>query len=139
MTVTPGSDLLDTAETRATGHVDFTKFGLHVWTESNTSTDKAAGYVAVDYPLTEVGDPSLEWLYNEPLHLMKPGLQIVIDKDNDGDYRRHPRRRAVGLRRRLVERLRRSHRLRAELPVRLRQHQLRHPRRVADRRTQRPR
>lgn len=86
VTVTPGSNLLDVSQTRATGHIDFTKFGLHVWTEGATSTDKAAGYIAVDYPLSEVGEPSLEWLYNEPLHLMKPGLQIMIDKEADGDY-----------------------------------------------------
>lgn len=84
VTVTPGSGLLNTSETRATGHVDYTKFGLHVWTEGATSTDKAAGYVAVDYPLTDVGSPSFEWLYNDLAHTMEPGMQIVIDKDNDG-------------------------------------------------------
>lgn len=102
VTVTPESGLLNTSDTRANGHVEFTKFGLRVFTDGNTDdvdadnngsgdhypgwADKAAGYIAVDYPLTEVGHPALEWLYNEPLHLMKPGLQIVIDKDDDGDY-----------------------------------------------------
>lgn len=86
VTVTPGSELLNTADTRSTGHVEYTKFGLHVWTEGATSTDKAAGYVAVDYPLSEVGSPSIEWLYNEPLQLMKPGMQIVLDKDGDGNF-----------------------------------------------------
>ena len=40
---------VDVSQTRATGHNDFRPTsGVRVWTEGNTSTDKAAGYFEVD-------------------------------------------------------------------------------------------
>ena len=67
---------VDLSETRATGHVDFLRDGLHVWTESNTSTDKAAGYFAIDseFP-TSAG---LTWIGSTPA----PGAQLMFDADN---------------------------------------------------------
>ena len=64
------------SETRATGHVEFMRDGLHVWTESNTSTDKAAGYFAIDaeFP-TSAG---LTWIGTTPA----PGAQLIFDADN---------------------------------------------------------
>jgi hypothetical protein len=83
--------------TRATGHVDFLKDGLHVWTEGSTNTgprtdggagtwntDKAAEYFPVSGPLPTSG--SLEWFGTTPA----PGAQIVFDVDgitnNGNDY-----------------------------------------------------
>ncbi len=75
---------VDLSETRATGHVDFLRDGLHVWTEGATSTDKAAGYFAIDseFP-TSAG---LTWMGPAPA----PGAQLIFDadniKDNGNDY-----------------------------------------------------
>ena len=44
--ITPAQ--LNTSETRATGHNDFVPDGVRVYTEGTTSTDKAAGYFAVE-------------------------------------------------------------------------------------------
>ena len=40
------------SQTRSTGHYDFLKEGVRLWTESNTTTDKVAEYFAVDKPLS---------------------------------------------------------------------------------------
>ncbi|MBH0022630.1 cell wall-binding repeat-containing protein [Salinibacterium sp. SWN248] len=69
------------ADTRATGHNDFTAAGLHVWTEGAISSDKAAAYKSVDIALTDVGIPAL--------HLgattgTQPSLQLITDFNNDG-------------------------------------------------------
>jgi hypothetical protein len=78
VTVRPGGFLSALSDTRATGHVEFLKDGLHVWTEGNTSTDKAAEYVGVPtqgIPATA----SLNWIGTQP----QPGSQIVFDVDSD--------------------------------------------------------
>ncbi|PWN01096.1 hypothetical protein DJ010_19785 [Nocardioides silvaticus] len=72
---------VNTDATRATGHNDFQTDGVRVWTESNTSTDKAAAYFDVHLALAEVGTPSLEWAGTGP----EPGLQLTTDFDGDGD------------------------------------------------------
>lgn len=75
---------VDTRETRATGHNDFRPTsGVRVWTEGATSTDKAAGYFAVDLPLRGVGEPDLAWRSNGA-NSVRPGLQLVVDIDGDG-------------------------------------------------------
>lgn len=83
-TVTLRAADLDLSQTRATGHVEFLKSGLHVWTESNTSTDKAAGYFAVTGPLPDAA--ALDWFGTDP----QPGSQLVFDADgtsgNGNDY-----------------------------------------------------
>ena len=90
VTITPSSELLNTSETRTTGHVDFLEHSLHVWTEGTASTDKAAGYFAVDKPLADVGEPSMDWNFNNTSLLAVPGKQIVFDVDdiagNGNDY-----------------------------------------------------
>ncbi len=55
------SNLVDQRETRATGHNVFGADGVHVYTEGNGSTDKAAGYFDVNTPLADVGEPSMDW------------------------------------------------------------------------------
>lgn len=83
-TVTLRAADLDLSQTRATGHVEFLKSGLHVWTESNTSTDKAAGYFAVTGALPDAA--ALDWFGTDP----QPGSQLVFDADgtsgNGNDY-----------------------------------------------------
>jgi hypothetical protein len=90
VTITEGSGLLDKSETRATGHVDFMANSLHVWTEGATSTDKAAAYFPVEMPLPDVGEPTMEWRFNNPALTAIPGKQIVFDADdvsgNGNDY-----------------------------------------------------
>jgi hypothetical protein len=62
-------------ETRATGHNEYVKGGIHVFTESNASTDKAAGYHALNTTISGLGKPSIE--FGATLGV-KPGLQIVL-------------------------------------------------------------
>jgi hypothetical protein len=76
--VRDGDFVQQLSDTRATGHVDFLKEGLHVWTEGATSTDKAAEYFAV--PLQGIpGSASLTWYGTSP----QPGSQLVFDTDGD--------------------------------------------------------
>ena len=86
---------LNTSETRSTGHVEFLRNGLHVWTEgsSNTgpngtggtwNTDKAAGYFALSGGIPT--SASMAWVGSES----EPGKQLVFDADgitgNGNDY-----------------------------------------------------
>ena len=91
VTITPSSELLNTTETRATGHVDFEEHSLHVWTEGATSTDKAAAYFDLNLPLAEVGEPEMDWRFTDPALPAIPGKQIVFDTngilgDGIGDW-----------------------------------------------------
>lgn len=69
-------------DTRATGHYAVQGTGLRVWTESNTSTDKVAEYVATSTPLATAGEPTLEVTNNSGS--IQPGFQLVIDFDGNG-------------------------------------------------------
>jgi len=73
---------VNTDATRATGHNDFLADGVHVYTEGNTSTDKAAGYFDLHRPLADVGEPTLDWDGTLPA---VPGTQLTTDFDGDGD------------------------------------------------------
>lgn len=76
--IRPGDFVTALSDTRATGHVDFLKEGLHVWTEGSTTTDKAAEY----FPVPTQGLPSsasLTWWGTTP----QPGSQLVFDLDGD--------------------------------------------------------
>lgn len=76
---------VDLSETRATGHNDFRPTsGVRVWTESNTSTDKAAGYFEVNEPFHKIGEPSMEWRPNGA-NTHRPGMQLKVDIDGDGE------------------------------------------------------
>ncbi len=70
------------SDTRATGHYEVVGTGLRVWTESNTSTDKVAEYVATATPLATTGEPALEFTNTTGGGL--PGFQQVVDFDGDG-------------------------------------------------------
>jgi hypothetical protein len=74
----------DLSQTRSQGHNELVAGGLHVWTESNTSEDKAAGYSATDFALQDAGAPSIEFSGTPGGGL--PSLQLGVDKDNDGDW-----------------------------------------------------
>ncbi len=80
--ITPAQ--LNTSETRATGHNDFNADGVRVWTEGTTSTDKAAGYFAVDQDLATAGEPSMDSVRNNVTTTLKPGMQLVTDFDGNG-------------------------------------------------------
>jgi hypothetical protein len=71
------------SQTRAQGHNEFTAGGLHIWTESNTSLDKAAGYRAINIPLADVGVVGIEFADG---FVGRPGLQLGFDKDGDGGF-----------------------------------------------------
>src|SRR6478735_2666264 len=71
----------DLSETRAQGHNELVAGGLHVWTDSNTSLSKAAGYYATDFALQDAGTPSIEFA---SFTGTRPGLQLGVDKDADG-------------------------------------------------------
>jgi hypothetical protein len=70
------------SHTRATGHYAVDGTSLHVWTESNTSTDKVAEYVDTSIPLASAGEPSLDLTTNGGT--IPPGMQLVVDFDNNG-------------------------------------------------------
>jgi hypothetical protein len=82
--VTTNLSSWDLSQTRTQGHNELVAGGLHVWTVSNTSEDKAAGYYATDFALQDAGAPSIEFAGTPTGGL--PGLQLGVDKDNDGDW-----------------------------------------------------
>jgi hypothetical protein len=72
-------------DTRTAGHVEFLKYGLHVWTDDASGQAKAAEYFAV--PTQGLpSSASLTWYGTSPA----PGSQIVFDVDanraNDNTY-----------------------------------------------------
>ena len=78
---------VNTDDTRATGHNEFLAAGgVHVYTEGNTSTDKAAAYFRVDQALATVGEPSMNWMPQNDNggSNLKPSVQLVVDYDGDG-------------------------------------------------------
>ncbi|MDX6373160.1 MAG: hypothetical protein QOD98_2148 [Nocardioidaceae bacterium] len=79
------SHTIDLSETRATGHNEFRTdgSGVRVWTEGNTSTDKAAGYFDVNKTLASVGEPSMSWAPNGA-QTLKPSVQLKTDFNGDG-------------------------------------------------------
>lgn len=80
---TPGLD-----DTRSAGHNAITGDGIHVYTDDATSNAKATGYLPVNYPLSGNGSQtiaqSMEWTQNSGT--VAPGLQLVVDFNNDGVY-----------------------------------------------------
>ena len=80
------SHTVDLSETRATGHNEFRTdgSGVRVWTEGNTSLDKAAGYFDVNKTLASVGEPSMSWTPNGA-QTLKPSVQLKTDFDGDGN------------------------------------------------------
>ena len=79
----PADFVAELSDTRSTGHYEVVGTGLHVWTEGTTSTDKVAEYVATDTPLSEVGEPRLN--YTPTSGPIPPGFQLVVDFDGSGD------------------------------------------------------
>jgi hypothetical protein len=78
VTVREGDFISQLSDTRLTGHVDFLKEGLHVWTEGATSTDKAAEYWGVTpQPLPDSVD--LTWYGTTAA----PGSQLLFTADTD--------------------------------------------------------
>jgi hypothetical protein len=71
------------AETRATGHNEYVEGGLNVYTEGSTSTDKAAGYIGATFDLADAGLGFGINMVNVSGGV--PGLQMLVDLDNDGD------------------------------------------------------
>jgi len=75
----------DLSETRATGHNELVEGALKVWTEGATSTDKAAGYYATDFPLKNLGTETIAQMLDYTADFgIAPGLQLVVDFDNNG-------------------------------------------------------
>lgn len=68
----------DLSQTRATGHNQLVDGGLHVWTEGNTSTDKAAGYFAVNLALEDLGT-GFGMDVTTASGSILPALQIVLE------------------------------------------------------------
>lgn len=74
------------SETRTTGHNALTPNSMHIWTEGNTITDKAAGYYATNFPLTGLGAETIAETGNwtTVAGTIPPSTQLVIDFNNDG-------------------------------------------------------
>jgi hypothetical protein len=68
------------AETLAQGDYEFFPEGLRIYTESNTSRDKVAGYTPYSAKLGNVTNASFD--YTSVLGSL-PGLQIIVDLDNN--------------------------------------------------------
>lgn len=71
----------DMSQTRDQGHFEIVETGLHVWTESNTSLDKVAGYYPSNVALTGVASGSI--VYTAAFGIT-PGLNMVVDFDGNG-------------------------------------------------------
>jgi hypothetical protein len=72
------------SDTRATGHLEVIGTGLRVWTDGALgSTNKVAEYVSTSTPLSAVTSTGLDLTTNSGE--IKPGYQMVVDLDNDGD------------------------------------------------------
>ncbi|WP_205472004.1 Ig-like domain-containing protein [Nocardioides sp. SYSU D00038] len=85
---------VDLSETRAKGSNEFRALGgVRVTTQASDCQDpkpgggtwcanKAAGYFAVDVPLAEAGEPSMDYVHYSGA---RPSVQLVTDFDGDGD------------------------------------------------------
>jgi Protein of unknown function (DUF642) len=83
--VTTNLSTWDLTQTRATGHNEIIAGGLRIYTESNTSTDKAAGYYTTDFSLSALGTQTIaDALDYQSTIGIEPGLQLVVDFDNNG-------------------------------------------------------
>lgn len=81
--VTMDSQFADYQDTRSKGHYEFTDQGLRIYTDDSSSQAKVAWYNDVtDYSLALVGSPSIDYTSTVGI---KAGMQIVLDKDGDGD------------------------------------------------------
>ncbi len=86
LTVTKASEFADYQDTRSSGLYGFTNDGLKIWTTDNTSQAKVAWYHLNNYPLTDIGTPSMNYTMDTSAGLQQiaPGLQIVVDFNGDG-------------------------------------------------------
>lgn len=77
-------------DTGTAGHNEIVANGLHVWTDSNTSTDKAAGYYYFsangksNLPLKDVCVPSIDQTNNTDGRL--PSIQLTVDNNGNGQW-----------------------------------------------------
>lgn len=71
----------DSQDTRSAGHYEILPSGLHIWTDDATSNAKVAWYHSVNYPLSSVGSPSMNYSASSGI---EPGLQLVVDFDGNG-------------------------------------------------------
>jgi len=71
----------DLSQTRTQGHNELVDGGLHIWTESSGSLDKAAGYYPLVVNLSTITSGSISYTTNAGS--IPPGLQIVLDENND--------------------------------------------------------
>jgi hypothetical protein len=101
-TVTIRQGDLNTADTRANGHVEFLRDGLHVYTDGSAdsgdngnggtwNTDKAAGYFAFNDSLANVAagdEPSMAWYGTTGTCTagIAPSVQLAFDKDGNGTW-----------------------------------------------------
>ncbi len=86
----------DRGDTRANGHNELVSGGLRVYTDGSTdegsrtdgapgnwNTDKAAGYHALNIPLSKIGQPAIEFASTAG---GLPGLQLGLDRDGNGTW-----------------------------------------------------
>lgn len=96
--VTTDLSTWDLSKTRASGHNVLANNGLHIYTDGSTdtgprtdgvsgswNTDKAAGYYATDFALSNLGNKTIDQSIDyDATTGITPGLQLVTDFDNDG-------------------------------------------------------
>ncbi|MFD1711047.1 hypothetical protein FVQ98_00450 [Ottowia sp. GY511] len=74
------------SETRATGHNELAPSSMHIWTGGSTTTDKAAGYYATNFPLSGMGAETIAQTasFTSITGTTPPSTQLVVDFNNDG-------------------------------------------------------
>ena len=75
-----GRGIVNGQDTRTAGHYEFTDNGLRIYTDNATSQAKVAWYHGVAFPLSDAGEPVIEYTGTNPA----PGLQMVVDFDGNG-------------------------------------------------------
>lgn len=76
----------DFSQTRATGHYALTPNALRIWTDSNGTTDKSAGYYPTNFPLSALGAETIAQAgdYTTTSGTIPPSLQLAVDFDGNG-------------------------------------------------------
>lgn len=83
VTLRPGD--FDFTGTEHGGHNVFQASGIQISTD-NADNAEATGEFAVNKPLADVGEPSLQWTQTDPDGTIPPAALLSIDFDNDGTF-----------------------------------------------------
>jgi hypothetical protein len=90
ITIHPEDYVSAASDTRATGHWDIQRNRVHIWTQGADGTDKAAEYWSADNvtlaAVAAAEEPTFDWSFKDLTITGQPGMQLGIDKDNNGTW-----------------------------------------------------